>query len=83
MDMRDYGSFEKAGSLGATLPTNDENITTRPGDVILYQGNSITIYYDTNTWNFTRLGSIQDCPQAQLKEMLGEGNVTVTFSLQP
>lgn len=81
VQMQDYGSFEKVGSLGTTLPTNDTQITTQPGDVILYQGNQITIYYDTNTWNFTQLGKIQDVTAQQLKEILGDGNVTVTFSL--
>ena len=82
VQMQDYGSFEKVGSLGTTLPTNDTQITTQPGDVILYQGNQITIYYDTNTWNFIQLGKVQDLTQQQLKEILGDGNVTVTFSLK-
>ena len=55
IDMHDYGSFEKVGPLGTPLPRNDEQITTAPGDVILYQGNQVTIYYDVNTWSFTRL----------------------------
>lgn len=82
VQMQDYGGFEKVGSLGTTLPKNDTQITTQPGDVILYQGNQITIYYDNNTWNFTRLGKVQDLTQQQLKEILGDGNVTVTFSLK-
>ena len=53
--MSDYGSFEKVGPLGTSLPRNDTQITTTAGDIILYQGNQITIYYDTNSWNFTRL----------------------------
>lgn len=81
VEMQDYGSFEKVGSLGTTLPTNDEHIRTEPGDVILYQGSSITIYYDTNTWNFTRLGKVQDLSKTQLKEILGAGDASVTFSL--
>ena len=56
--MHDYGSFEKVGELPFSLPRNDEQITTEPGDVILYQGNQITFYYDTNSWSFTRLGKI-------------------------
>ncbi|MBR4632860.1 MAG: hypothetical protein IKO48_06050 [Elusimicrobia bacterium] len=56
VDMHDYGSFEKVGPLGTKLPRNDTQITTQAGDIILYQGNQITIYYDTNSWNFTRLG---------------------------
>ena len=81
IEMQDYGSFEKVGSLGTTLPRNDEPITTEPGDVILYQGNQITIYYDVNSWSFTRLGKVQGLSQTELKEILGSGNVTVTFSL--
>ena len=81
LTMSDYGDFEKVGSLGTQLPRNDQQITTGPGDVILYQGNSITIYYDTNTWNFTRLGKIRDVTREDLLAALGEGDVEVTFSL--
>ena len=81
VELHDYGSFEKVGPLGMDLPTNDERITTEPGDLILYQGNQITIYYDTNTWSFTRLGKVQCLSQAELKAILGDGDVTVTFSL--
>ena len=81
VDMHDYGSFEKVGPLGMDIPTNDERITTEPGDLILYQGNQITIYYDTNTWSFTRLGKVQGLSQTELKTVLGDGDVTVTFSL--
>lgn len=81
IQMQDYGNFEKVGSLGTTLPRNDEQITTQAGDLILYQGNQITIYYDTNSWNFTRLGKIDNITQNELKEILGSGSVTVTLSL--
>lgn len=80
--MHDYGDFEKVGSLGSPLPENVEKITTEPGDVILYQGDQITIYYDTNTWDFTRLGKVRGLTQDELKEVLGEGDVTVVFSLK-
>ena len=79
--MHDYGGFEKVGSLGASIPTNDERITTEPGDLILYQGNQITIYYDTNTWSFTRLGKVQGMTTEQIFEVLGDGDPTVVFSL--
>jgi hypothetical protein len=79
--MRDYGNMEKVGGLGKSLPTNDERITTAPGDLILYQGNAFVIYYAPNTWTFTRLGRINDVTQNELKTALGEGDVTVTFSL--
>ena len=80
VEMEDYGGFEKVGDLGTTLPRNDTQITTQSGDVILYQGNQITIYYGTNTWNFTRLARIAD--PGDLKEKLGDGTVCVTFSLE-
>lgn len=79
--MHDYGNFEKVGSLGFSLPRNDTNITTIPGYVILYQGNQITIYYDENTWNFTKLGHI-DITQSELKTILCDGDVEVVFSLE-
>ena len=79
--MSDYGNFEKVGPLGTSLPRNDTQITTSAGDIILYQGNQITIYYDKNSWNFTRLGKIDDITQAQLKRILGKGDVTAEFDV--
>ncbi len=79
--LSDYGDFEKVGSLGTTLPRNDENITTSAGDLILYQGNQFSIYYRTNTWSFTRLGKIENVTEQDLLKVLGEGDVTVTISL--
>lgn len=81
VQMHDYGSFEKVGPLPTSLPENNEQITTEPGDIILYQGNSITVYYDENTWNFTRLGKVQDVTEQELREILGAGDVEITFSL--
>lgn len=81
IQMDDYGSFEKVGSLEKTLVRNDEYITTSSGDIILYQGNQITIYYDVNRWNFTRLGKIDEAYRNSLKELLGEGSVEITFSV--
>ena len=81
IDMSDYSNFEKVGSLGTTLPRNDEQISTEPGDIILYQGSNFVIYYDTNNWNFTRLGKIDNATRDGLLEVLGTGDVTVTLSL--
>ena len=81
VDMSDYGNFEKVGDLPQSLPRNDENITTVPGDIILYQGNKITIYYDENTWDFTKLGHIDNISQEELKTLLGDGDVTVSLSI--
>ena len=79
--MYDYGNFEKVGDLPQSLPRNDRQITTKPGDIILYQGNQITIYYDTNSWNFTLLGRIEGKTQSELKAILGEGDVTAVFAV--
>ena len=81
INMRDYASMEKVGSLGMDLPRNDEQITTEAGDIILYQGNAFVIYYAPNSWNFTRLGKVNDVTPEELREILGDGNVTVTLSL--
>lgn len=81
INMSDYSNFEKVGSLGTSLPRNDEQITTEAGDLILYQGSSFVIYYDTNSWSLTRLGKINDITQEELKQILGSGNVTVTLSM--
>lgn len=82
ISMSDYASMEKVGSIGTYLPTNDENITAKAGDIILYQGNSLVIYYDQNTWNFTRLGKISGVNKDELIKVLGHGDVTVTLSLE-
>ena len=82
VDMHDYGGFEKVGALPWDLPRNDTQITTGPGDVILYQGNQITIYYDTNNWNFTRLAHIENATKDELLAALGDGGVSVKFSLE-
>ncbi len=81
VEMHDYGNFEKVGSLGASFPRNDTEITTEPGDIILYQGNQITIYYDENTWSFTLLGRVDSVTASELRSILGKGNVTAVFSV--
>lgn len=79
--MKDYAHMEKFGTFGVQLPTNDEHITTQAGDVILSEGNLLVIYYAPNTWNFTRLGKVQNLSAEELKQVLGKGNITVTLSL--
>ena len=81
VDAHDYGGFEKVGALGFSLPRNDETITTKPGDLILYQGTNLCVYYAQNTYSFTRLGAIDNIDAAQLKELLGDGDVQVGLSL--
>lgn len=79
----DYGGFEKVGDIGYTLPQNNTQITTEAGDVILYQGRSICLYYDTNSWNFTHIGKISGYTASEMRSLLGAGNgrVQVTISL--
>ena len=78
----DYGNFEKVGYIGFNLPQNNESITTTAGDVILYQGNNICLYYGTNSWSFTRLGKIEGMSKDEIKTFLnaGGGSVKVTLS---
>ena len=82
LDMHDYGSFEKVADLPRSFPRNDKQIDTDAGDIILYQGNSITIYYDKNSWNFTRLARIDNVNKKRLQQILGKGNVKATFSVE-
>ena len=83
-EAHDYGDFEKVGPLGYTFPENNTQITTEPGDLILYQGSNLCIYYDTNSWNFTRIGKLDNMSQADIKTWVkaGGGNVIVTLSLK-
>ena len=80
LSLDDYGNFEKVGNLGITLPRNDETITTKEGDLILYSGNKLCLYYNQNTWDFTKLGHIKDT--THLKEVLGKGSVQVTLLME-
>ena len=82
INMSDYAGMEKVGPIGTSLPRNDEQISTGAGDIILYQGNSLVIYYDTNSWNFTRIGKIEGVTGEELLDAFGSGDVTVTFSLE-
>lgn len=79
----DYGGFEKVGALGRSLPTSNSQITTQPGDVILYSGNQIVLFYGSNTWSYTRIGKIEYTTLTDLKSFLkaGEGDITVTLTL--
>ena len=80
INTQQYGGFEQVGDIGSSLPQNDSNITTQAGDIVLYSGNSISIFYDSNTWSYTRLGKITGKTQAELKELLGKDRVTVSIT---
>ena len=81
ISMSDYGGFEKVGALPQSLPTNDTQITTVPGDIMLYNGNQMVIFYGTNSWAYTRLGHIDALTQDEIRDALGSGTVSVKFSL--
>lgn len=81
IEMNDYANMEKVGDLGFNLPTNDENLSTKPGDLILYQGNSFVIYYGENNWELTKLGKIDNIGKEELINILGEGKVIVNLSI--
>ena len=77
------GGFEIWGTLGFSLPTSNEHIKAQPGDVILYSGSNICIFYGTNSWSYTRLGHIDGLSESELRTFLhaGETDISVTLSL--
>lgn len=81
VSMSDYGGFEKVGTLPQSFTTSNSNITTASGDIILYSGNQLVVFYGSNTYSYTRLGKIDGVTGAELKNILGTGNVSITLSL--
>ena len=76
-----YGNFETVGNIGFSLPTSNTSITTQVGDVILYQGNQICIFYGSNSWSYTRIGRITNASQSELRSLLSSSTVGITLSL--
>lgn len=81
IDMNEYGGFEKVGALPQSLPTSNSQITTVPGDIMLYQGRNVVIFYGSNSWSYTRLGKIDNATTTALREFLGNGDITLEMSL--
>ena len=81
VNAHEYGGFEKVGDLGFSLTREDTNITTSAGDIVLYQGNQISLFYNSNSWSYTKIGKIQNVSTNELKNILGSGTVTITFTL--
>lgn len=77
-----YGGFEQVGSIGSSLPTNDKQMTTNSGDIVLYSGNQIVIFYGSNSWAYTKLGRITNKTDDELSELLGKDKVTITLNLE-
>ena len=82
IQMSMYGGFEQVGSLGTNLPRNDSQTTTSSGDIVLYSGNQIVVFYGSNSWSYTRLGHITDQDNEGMAELLSQGDVTITISVE-
>ena len=82
VQMSMYGGFEQVGPLGTGLPRNDVQTTTQAGDIVLYSGSQIVVFYGSNTWAYTRLGHITDASAGDLTELLANGDVVITLSLE-
>lgn len=82
IQMSMYGGFEQVGSIGTSLPRNDVQTTTRAGDIVLYSGNQIVIFYGSNSWTYTRLGKVTDKTNAEMMDLLGNGDVIITISME-
>ena len=76
IDMSMYGGFEQVGPIGQELPREDVQTETGPGDIVLYAGDQMVIFYGNNSWAYTRLGHI-NLPQEKMAELLGNGDATV------
>lgn len=80
IQMSMYGGFEQVGSIGQSLPRDDKQITTSSGDIVLYSGNQMVVFYGSNSWSYTRLGHISDKDEAEMADLLSNGDVTITIS---
>lgn len=81
IEMHMYGGFEQVGSLGTSITSDDTRITTSPGDIVMYSSNQIVIFYDSNTWAYTKLGHI-NLSKSELTDLLGDEDVTITLTLK-
>ena len=80
IQMSMYGGFEQVGNLGTSLPRNDKQITTEAGDIVLYSGNQIVMFYGSHSWSYTRIGKVTGMTKSELEDLLGNGDVMVTIS---
>ena len=80
IEMSEYGGFEKVGSLGASLPASNSQMTTQAGDIVLYNSSQIVMFYGSNSWSYTKLAEVEDL--TGWEDALGSGSVTVTFSIE-
>ena len=81
ISMSMYGGFEQVGSIGKSIASDDKQTVTKPGDIVLYSSDKIVVFYGSNSWSYTRLGKI-NMSQKELEQLLGNGDVTVTLSIE-
>ncbi|MBO7425421.1 MAG: hypothetical protein J6U23_07050 [Clostridiales bacterium] len=81
INMSMYGGFEQVGPIGQSLPINDEQITTQAGDIVLYSGDQIVVFYGSNSWSYTSLGKIDDKTAEELEVMLSNGDVVLKIKM--
>ncbi len=79
IQMSMYGGFEQVGNIGKSLPRNDRQTTTSTGDIVLYSGNQLVVFYGSNSWSYTRLGKITDQSAENMRELLSHGDVVITL----
>ena len=77
-----YGGFEQVGAIGHRLPSSDVQTTTNAGDIVLYSGSQLVVFYGSNSWAYTRLGRITDKSAAEMRELLSRGDVTITVYME-
>ena len=82
IQMSMYGGFEQVGSIGQSLPRNDSQTTTQSGDIVLYSGDQIVVFYGSNSWAYTRLGHVADKSDEEMAQLLGNGDVTITVEMK-
>ena len=73
-----YGGFEQVGPIGQNIVREDQQTVTDSGDIVLYSGNQIVIFYGSNSWAYTRLGHI-DLSEQEMLNLLSGGDVTITL----
>ncbi len=75
-----YSGFEQVGEIGQSIVSNNVQMTTEPGDIVLYNDSNIVIFFGNNSWSYTKLGKIKDKSLSELKQLLDKNNVVIKFS---
>lgn len=77
-----YGGFEQVGSLPQRFSRNDVQMTTEPGDIVLYSGNQLVVFFGSNSWSYTRLGQIEGLSEEELSELLNTNSASIEICFQ-